>query len=67
MFMDANINGKVAKSVMIHTGTTHNFVSEAEAGRMGLKIEKDVGCMKAVNSKALPTLSLSRGVAIKLG
>lgn len=67
MFLDANINGKVAKSVMIDTGTTHNFVSETEAGRLGLKIEKDVGHMKAVNSMALSTLGLSRGVPIKLG
>ena len=29
--------------MMIDTGATHNFVSEIEAQRLGLKIEKDVG------------------------
>lgn len=67
MFVDASINGKVAKSMMIDTGANNNFISEAEAGRLQLKIEKDVGQMKAVNSKALPILGLSRRVPIKLG
>lgn len=67
MFVNANINGKVAKSVMIDTGTTHNFISKAEAERLRLKIKKDISHMKAVNSKAMPTLGLSKGVPLKLG
>ncbi|XP_062021178.1 uncharacterized protein LOC133737687 [Rosa rugosa] len=67
MFVDGSINGKIAKSVMVDTGATHNFVSETEARRLGLKLEKDVGCIKAVNSKASPTTGLSRGVSLKLG
>ena len=37
---------------MINTSATHNFVLEAEAKNLGLKLKKDVGLMKAVNSKA---------------
>ena len=55
MFVDATLNGKPTKSVMINTGATHNFVYDIEAKRLGLKLEKDVGRMKAVNSKALVT------------
>ena len=54
IFVDATLNGKPVKNVIIDTGTTHNFVSKVEAKRLGLKLEKDVGRMKAVNSKALP-------------
>ncbi len=43
MFIDAAINGKAAKSVMIDTGATHNFISVMEARRLGLKLDKDPG------------------------
>ena len=60
MFIDATLNGKPVKSVMIDIGATHNFVFEVEAKRLGLKLEKDVGRMKAVNSKALATTGLAK-------
>ena len=60
MFVDAILNGKPVKSVMIDTGATHNFVFEVEAKYLELKLEKDVGCMKAVNSKALATTGLAK-------
>ena len=67
MFIDASLNGKAAKSVMIDTGATHNFISEAEAKRLGLKLQKDAGRMKAVNSKALPTAGLAKQVRVQMG
>ena len=66
MFVDATINDKAAKSMMIDTGATHNFISELEAKRLGLKLEKDEGRMKAVNSKALATTSMAKGVKVKI-
>ncbi|KAJ7943087.1 Retrotransposon protein, putative, Ty3-gypsy subclass [Quillaja saponaria] len=48
------------------TGATHNFVSEAEAKKLGLKLEKDSGRMKAVNSKSLPTAGQAKQVSVKL-
>ena len=67
MFVEATLNEKPAKSVMIDAGATHNFVSEVEAKRLGLKLEKDVGRMKAVNSKALATTGLAKQVCVKIG
>ena len=67
IFVDATLNGKPIKSVMIDTGATHNFVSEVEAKRLRLKLEKDVGHMKAINSKALATTELSKEVRVKIG
>ncbi|KAJ7957699.1 Retrovirus-related Pol polyprotein from transposon gypsy [Quillaja saponaria] len=46
---------------------THNFVSEAEAKKLGLKLEKDSGWMKVVNSKSLPTAGQAKQVSVKLG
>ena len=67
MFIDASLNGKATKSVMVDTGATYNFISEAEAKRLGLKLQKDAGRMKAVNSKALPTAGLAKQVCVRMG
>ena len=49
MFVDAHVNEEFAKSVMIDTGATHNFISKARAKRLCLILDKDTGQMKAVN------------------
>ncbi|KAJ7947141.1 Retrotransposon protein, putative, Ty3-gypsy subclass [Quillaja saponaria] len=67
MFVKGHLGGKPATSVMLDTGATHNFVSEAEAKKLGLKLEKDSGRMKAVNSKSLPTAGQAKQVSVKLG
>ncbi|XP_060673257.1 uncharacterized protein LOC125420382 [Ziziphus jujuba] len=67
IFVDAAINGKATKSVMVDIGATHNFCSEIEARRLGLCLQKDAGQMKAVNSKTLPTVGLAKQVPLKLG
>ncbi|KAJ7982631.1 Retrotransposon protein, putative, Ty3-gypsy subclass [Quillaja saponaria] len=67
MFVKGHLGGKPATSVMLDTGATHNFVSEAEAKKLGLKLEKDSGRMKAVNSKSLPTAGQAKQVPVKLG
>ncbi|KAJ7949948.1 Retrotransposon protein, putative, Ty3-gypsy subclass [Quillaja saponaria] len=63
MFVKGHLGGKPATSVMLDTGATHNFVSEAEAKKLGLKLEKDSGQMKAVNSKSLPTAGQAKQVS----
>ena len=67
MFVDATLNGKPTKSVMIDIGATHNFVFEVETKHLGLKLEKDVGHMKVINSKALATTRLAKQVCVKIG
>ena len=68
LFVDASFNGKAAKSVMVDTGATHNFVSKAEAAQLGLKlVGDDTGKMKAVNSKAMATVGAAKQVRVKLG
>lgn len=52
MFVDAIINGKVTKIMMVEIGATHNVCSENEAKRLSLSLHKDAWQMKVVNSKA---------------
>ncbi|VVA38795.1 PREDICTED: gag-asp_proteas domain-containing [Prunus dulcis] len=67
MFVEGSINGKVAKNVMSHTSVTHNFISEDEAKILGLKLQKDMGRKKAVNSEVLPKTRVANHVQVKLG
>ena len=56
MFVDASSNGKAAKGVMVDIGATHNFVSEVEVARLGLKlVSDDTGKIKVVNSNVMTT------------
>ncbi|KAA0064190.1 uncharacterized protein E6C27_scaffold548G001290 [Cucumis melo var. makuwa] len=67
MYVDTWINQKQTKSTMVDSGATHNFITEAEARRLGLRWERDSGKMKAVNSIALPIVGLVKRTTIKLG
>ncbi|TYK03044.1 uncharacterized protein E5676_scaffold46G001390 [Cucumis melo var. makuwa] len=67
LYVDTWINQKQAKSTMVDSGATHNFITEAEARRLKLRWEKDSGRMKAVNSIALPIVGLVKRTTIKLG
>ncbi|KAA0065526.1 uncharacterized protein E6C27_scaffold638G00290 [Cucumis melo var. makuwa] len=67
LYVDTWINQQQAKSIMIDSGATHNFITEAEARRLRLRWEKDSGKMKAVNSIALPIVGLVKRTTIKLG
>ncbi|KAA0055941.1 uncharacterized protein E6C27_scaffold319G00670 [Cucumis melo var. makuwa] len=67
MYVDTWINQRQTKSTMVDSGATHNFITEAEARRLGLRWERDSGKMKTVNSIALPIIGLVKRTTIKLG
>lgn len=48
MFVDATLNEKAAKSVMINTSATHNFVFAVETCHLHLKFDKDLGHITAI-------------------
>ncbi|XP_056687894.1 DNA damage-inducible protein 1-like [Spinacia oleracea] len=66
MYVDLVINGRNARA-MVDTGASHNFVTEAEARRLGSVLKKGGGSMKFVNSKAKPILGVAEQVEAKLG
>ncbi|KAA0034110.1 uncharacterized protein E6C27_scaffold65G001000 [Cucumis melo var. makuwa] len=67
MYVDTWINQRETKSTMVDSGATHNFITEAEARRLGLRWERDSEKMKAMNSTALPIVGLVKQTTIKLG
>ena len=52
---------------LVDSGATHNFVSTKEAARFGLKLARDDNKLKAVNSQAQETHSMTKNMAIQMG
>ncbi|KAL5823009.1 hypothetical protein ACOSQ4_020909 [Xanthoceras sorbifolium] len=52
---------------MVDTGATNSVVSKDEAKRLGLKVSKEAGWLKAVNSTVRPLVGMARGVSISMG
>ena len=67
MYVEAWVNHKLAKSTMVDSGTTHNFMTETEANRLNIKWHRDLRKMKVANSVALPILGIARKTTIKFG
>ncbi|XP_074297778.1 UBA domain-containing protein Mud1-like [Silene latifolia] len=65
MYVEISINGKSTRA-MIDTGASHNFVTPDEAKRLGMKLNRESGSMKAVNSSAKPIQGVAKEVAIKM-
>ena len=65
MYIKGHIAGRIATSIMVNMGATHNFISEGEAKKLSLKLEKDSGRMKAINSKAFTTAGVAKQVLVK--
>ncbi|KAH9648925.1 hypothetical protein KPL70_025791 [Citrus sinensis] len=65
-YVSASINGQ-AVCALLDTGATHNFISEDEAKRLGLKVTKERGTMKAVNSPTKPIAGTAHGMRVTLG
>ena len=66
MYVEVVLNGKTT-SAMVDTGATDTFISLEEAKRCDLKVTKDRGQMKAVNSPASTISGSSKNVMTKLG
>lgn len=66
LYVDIVIKGKPAIA-MLDIGTTHNFIDENEALRLGLDIAREQGTIKAVNSEAKPATGIARNVPTKIG
>ena len=66
MYVSVSINGQVVRA-LLDTRATHNFISEDEAKCLSLKVTKERGTMKAINSPAKPIAGTARGVRVILG
>ena len=52
---------------LVDSGATHNFISTRETARLKLKLAKDDGKLKVVNSQAQETHGLAKNMAIQMG
>ena len=50
MFVDAITNSRLSKRTLVDSGTTHYCISDQEACRLELKVERDFGKMKVTLS-----------------
>uniref|UniRef100_A0A803MPQ4 Aspartic peptidase DDI1-type domain-containing protein n=1 Tax=Chenopodium quinoa TaxID=63459 RepID=A0A803MPQ4_CHEQI len=66
MYVEVLVNGRRGNA-MIDTGATHNFISQEEARRLGLKPIQEGSSMKAVSSAAKPVHGVARNIPTKLG
>ncbi|GJY15250.1 putative nucleotidyltransferase, ribonuclease H [Tanacetum coccineum] len=65
-YVEATING-VKVRALVDSGTTHNFVADDEAKRLGINTTKGSGTIKAVNSLANAIHGVSKDVWAKIG
>ncbi|XP_070013663.1 uncharacterized protein [Nicotiana sylvestris] len=65
-YVDLTINNKPARA-MVDTGATHNFVTEAAAKRLELKLAPTNSRIKTVNAEIQNARGVANGVGVKLG
>ncbi|KAF2287901.1 hypothetical protein GH714_003135 [Hevea brasiliensis] len=66
IFVGAKVNGVDTKA-LLDSGANQNLISVEEAARLGLKVAKEPGCMKAVDQPAKPLFGVAHGVPLQLG
>ena len=66
MYVEVVLNGKTT-TTMVDIDATYTFISPEEAKRCDLKMTKDCGQMKTVNSPASTISGSSKNVMTKLG
>ena len=52
---------------MMDIDATYNLIFKGEPKKLSLKLEKDLGWMKAINSKAFTIMGVVKQVLMKLG
>uniref|UniRef100_A0A803N774 Aspartic peptidase DDI1-type domain-containing protein n=1 Tax=Chenopodium quinoa TaxID=63459 RepID=A0A803N774_CHEQI len=66
MFVDTLVNGRASKALM-DCGASHNFITEKEATKLGIKYTKEPGKSTIVNTSPVPILDVAHKVPICLG
>uniref|UniRef100_A0A803LV16 Uncharacterized protein n=1 Tax=Chenopodium quinoa TaxID=63459 RepID=A0A803LV16_CHEQI len=66
MFVDTLVNGRASKA-LVNCGASHNFITEKEVMKLGIKYTKEPGRIKTVNTSPVPILGVAHKVPICLG
>ncbi|CAO2813675.1 unnamed protein product [Amaranthus hypochondriacus] len=65
MFVDALVNGKASKA-LVDCSASHNFITEKDATKLGIKYTKETGRIKTVNTAPVPILGVAHKAPICL-
>lgn len=66
LFVDAKLNGQPVR-IMVDTGATHNFVTEAKARSLGLTFSPSSSLLKTVNANLTNVNGVAHNVQLNLG
>nr|XP_016437489.1 PREDICTED: uncharacterized protein LOC107763517 [Nicotiana tabacum] len=66
LFVDAKLNGQPVR-IMVNTGATHNFVTEAKARSLGLTFSPNSSLLKTVNANLTNINGVAHNVQLNLG
>ncbi|CAN6710507.1 unnamed protein product [Malus baccata var. baccata] len=66
LFVDVKTGDKTTR-VLVDTGATHNFMTSEEATRLSLRVTKEPGSVKTINSAATPIVGVARNVQVDIG
>ncbi|KAF2314756.1 hypothetical protein GH714_033458 [Hevea brasiliensis] len=66
VIVGTKVNGVDTKA-LLDSGADQNLISVEEATKLGLKVAKEPGCMKAVDQPAKPLFGVAHGVPLQLG
>lgn len=66
MYIETKFNGVLTRA-LVDMGATHNFMSEGEVKKLGLKSEKYSSHIKAVNLEVQQVAEVEKGVSITVG
>uniref|UniRef100_A0A803MP99 Ty3 transposon capsid-like protein domain-containing protein n=1 Tax=Chenopodium quinoa TaxID=63459 RepID=A0A803MP99_CHEQI len=62
----SGVNGRASKA-LVDCGASHNFITEKEAMKLGIKYTQEPGRIKTVNTSPVPILGVAHKVPICLG
>ncbi|KAL6202217.1 hypothetical protein ACLB2K_025926 [Fragaria x ananassa] len=66
LYVDVKVGGTTVHA-LVDCGATHNFMTSEEARKLGVRVTKESGSVKAVNTAATPIVGVVRDVEVRIG
>ncbi|KAL6143999.1 hypothetical protein ACLB2K_054694 [Fragaria x ananassa] len=66
LYVDVKVEDKTVRA-LVDCGATHNFMTSEEARKLGVRVTKESGSVKAVNTAAIPIVGVVRDVEVRIG
>ncbi|KAL6219285.1 hypothetical protein ACLB2K_007044 [Fragaria x ananassa] len=66
LYVDVKVEDKTVRA-LVDCGATHNFMTSEEARKLGVRVIKESGSVKAVNTAATPIVGVVHDVEVRIG